>query len=116
MTKTKTAKFVKRLEGFQGDARLYHLSEPVGYDFDFETDAFRHETEYVVSSAAVTYDGPETYLFPADSKGKVLDWGELPGSFRGSLDHEKALDKAGFSLAVEKAAEKPSGGRLLRLN
>jgi hypothetical protein len=43
--------------------------------------------------------GPETYIFPSDETGKVIDWGELDGSYRGGLSHEKAIEDAGFVLA-----------------
>ena len=49
-------------------------------------------TDYVVVSAAVVpYTGPETYIFPADSEGNITDRGELPGSYRGGLDHDEAI-------------------------
>ena len=70
--------------------KLYKLSRPVVLD--------RYEDgmtyEYVIVSASVAYSGPETYVFPADENGEVTDWGELEGSFQGSLDYERAL--AGF--------------------
>lgn len=31
------------------------------------------------------YSGPETYLFPADADGRVIDWNEIEGSYRGAL-------------------------------
>lgn len=77
---------IKKLEGWwQGDARLYELTEPVQYRGG-------HLTNYVVVSATVVPgSGPETYMFASDEDGNVLSWGELPGSFRGGLDHKKAL-------------------------
>lgn len=90
----KTATFLKKPLGFKGDARLYQLSEPVeGYDGDAHT--------YVIVSAVIAYSGPETYIFPADEEGRVVDWGELPGSFQGGLDHELALQGAGYGVADE---------------
>lgn len=83
----KTAKLVKNLTGFNGEARLYRLSEPL------------EGNEFVAVSAVVAfYSGPETYIFPANSDGKVASWGELDGSFRGSLDHEEALRGAGYEV------------------
>lgn len=35
--------------------------------------------------------GPETYIFASDEDGNVVAWGELSGSFRGAIDHERAL-------------------------
>ena len=50
------------------------------------------ETEFVVVSAATDQlSGPETFIFPADGDGKVLAWQELPGSFRGELNFDKAI-------------------------
>lgn len=77
----------KKLNGFRGDARVYHLSEPLD------------GAEYVVVSAVVVpYSGPETYIFPADENGEIVDYGELDGSYRGGLDHELALAQAGYAV------------------
>jgi hypothetical protein len=90
-----TATFIKDLNGFSGHASLYKLSEPVGYGWDGE----KGKTEFVVVSAAnVMFSGNETYIFPADEKGEVTDWGEMPGSYRGGLSHEEAISNAGWTL------------------
>ena len=87
----KTATLLRKLDDFQGDARLYVLSEPVAYG--------NEESNYIiVSAASVPLSGPETYIFPANEDGEVIDWGELDGSFRGSLDHEEALTGAGYEV------------------
>jgi len=81
------AKLIKKIEGWTGDASLYHLDPPLG------------EHEYVIVSATIApYSGPETYIFPATKDGEVIDYGELEGSFRGSLNHKTALKNAGYSL------------------
>lgn len=54
--------------------------------------------EYVVASAASVLDTPETYLFPADADGKITKWGELDGSSRGHLDHDRAIRDAGYEV------------------
>lgn len=65
--------------------------------------------EYVVVSAmdlsllsgedATTVVGSlETYIFPADKDGNVLEWIELNGSFKGELNHERALREAGYEV------------------
>ena len=65
--------------------KLWKVDPPVKYDGG--------ETSFVVTSAAsVMFSGPETYIFPADEDGKILDFLELPGSFRGGLDHQEAID------------------------
>ena len=95
----KTATEIKRLEGFTGDARLYKLSDPMGYDFDWDTDELQKETDHVIVSATVAlFTGLETYIFPADAEGKIANWGELPGSYRGGLDHATALRGAGYEI------------------
>lgn len=77
-----------------------------GYDYgDDDSDEFvaiTHTYEYVIVSAVVVdYSGPETYIFPADSDGKALDMLELPGSYRGDLNHAQALANAGYSVIGE---------------
>jgi hypothetical protein len=69
---------------------LYRVDPPVVYDEDKETD------HVIVSASVVPVSGPETYIFPADSEGNILDWAELEGSFRGDLDHTRALIGAGY--------------------
>ena len=95
----KTATEIKRIEGFTSDARLYKLSEPIAYDFDYDTENYKSSTNFVIVSAAhVMFTGPETYIFPASEQGEVLSWSELDGSYRGGLDHERALEGAGYAV------------------
>lgn len=84
-----------QLADFRGDARLFKLSQPVKYS---SAAGRTFQTEYVVVSAVNAYGGPETYIFAADAHGRVLDWFELGGSFRGGLDHAHALKGAGFDV------------------
>jgi hypothetical protein len=81
--------FIKNLPSWMGDADVYRLEPPYTYvDFDGEETVY----EYVIVSAVVaTYSGPETYIFPANKDGSVIDWIELDGSFRGGLSHNDAL-------------------------
>lgn len=91
-----TATLIKNVEGFTGDARLYRLIPPMKYEFDDENP---QQTEFVVVSATVgMFGGPETYIFPADESGNVLDYCELDGSFRGGLNHSLALSGAGYKV------------------
>ena len=46
---------------------------------------------HVVTSATNVMGEPETYVFPSDEKGNVTDWLELPGSYKGGLDHGEAI-------------------------
>jgi hypothetical protein len=78
---------VKQLDGWMGDARLFRLSGngPL--------------PEFVVVSATVVmYTGPETYIFASDADGRVEDFMELDGSYRGGLSHAKALKGAGYGI------------------
>lgn len=68
--------------------------EPLSFALDMERKDF--DTSYVVTSAAVVpWGGPETYIFPANEEGEILGWSELPGSYRGGLDHEEAIKNVG---------------------
>jgi hypothetical protein len=100
--KPKTATFIRRLEGFQGDARLYRVDPPVER-IDWSSGEEKQTLhDYVVVSAVVAmFSGPETYIFPASADGEVVDWLELNGSFRGGLDHGSALGQAGYAITGE---------------
>lgn len=83
------ATFIRKLDdGRPADARLYRLDKSVTFQ---RYDGDKRTTDMVVVSAVTAMGGSETYIFPADLDGNVLSWLELPGSFRGGLDHEKAL-------------------------
>lgn len=93
-----TATFCRKAHGWTGDARVYRLSEPV------KTCEEGIVTEYVIVSAVdVPFSGTETYIFPAVKEGEVIDWGELPGSLKGTLLHEDAIKAAGWRLKGETA-------------
>ena len=87
MPETKTATFVRNVTGWQSDARLYRLSEPL----------VEHET--VIVSAVSNEFGLETYIFGCDADGNDADFVELPGSFKGDADHALALEYAGYAVA-----------------
>ena len=89
----KTATPVKQLGDFNGYAMLYRLSEALE-----DYDGCKHE-HVVVSAVDVMFSGPETYIFGADENGEIVNWMELPGSFRGALDHNEALEGAGYTVA-----------------
>jgi hypothetical protein len=93
----KQAVFVKNLEGWKGDAKLYKMLPPlVSTDYD---DKSVETHEFVIVSAVVAmYSGPETYIFPATEEGEAKDYMELEGSFRGGLDHAEALRAAGYEV------------------
>jgi hypothetical protein len=95
----KTATFIKQVNG-QGDGRVYRLDPPIECErWGDDDEKEPASSEYVwVSAANVMFTGPETYIFACDAEGKVTDWGELEGSFRGGLDHAKALAGAGYTI------------------
>jgi hypothetical protein len=82
-------------------AFVYEVTPPVewkryNYDTDSE-DLF--ESSYVwVSAVNVPYSGPETYAFPCDWKGEVLDWMELPMSRKGEYHPDWILNDAGYTV------------------
>lgn len=94
-----TATYIKDVNpNASGYQRLYHVSPPIeGYRSD-ENDAKLFYDYVVVSAATVPYSGPETYIFASDEHGKVQHWMELPGSYRGGLKHEQALQRAGYTV------------------
>ena len=93
------AQLLKHLIGWNGDARLYRLSEPVPYGEEGE----EGKTDHVIVSAVIApYSGAETFIFPAsgsdDPRGFVISYGEMDGSYRGGLDHAEAIRNAGWEL------------------
>ena len=88
-TETKTATLITDdLNGFTGQAAHYRLDPPLD------------GAEFVVVSATVAmFSGPETYIFAADESGKITDFSEKDGSYRGGLDHAEALEGAGYAVA-----------------
>jgi hypothetical protein len=85
------------LTDFNGQAHCYRLDPPLKWR-DWRND-LEHAAEFVVVSATVAmYSGPETYIFPSDENGKVINWGELDGSFKGALNHVTALRNAGYEV------------------
>jgi hypothetical protein len=84
----KQAELIKDL-GFNGrsNQRLYRCNPPLDGH------------EYVIVSGADAFgQGEETYIFPATKKGVVSNWGELHGSYKGSINHEQALKNAGYKI------------------
>jgi hypothetical protein len=86
--KKKTARLVKKLDGFTGEAILYHCTPPMENKFPY----------VVVSATRAMFSGPETYIFPGNKDGEVTDWGELNGSYHGGLSHAEALRRSGYSI------------------
>lgn len=93
----KTATFIRELGAeFRGDARLYKLDPPIE-DSQWSDGVSKYEY-VIVSGVEAMFSGPETLIFPSDEQGNVVDWGDLDGSFRGDIDHERALNEAGYKV------------------
>jgi hypothetical protein len=88
-----TAKYLKAITGWRGDARAYELSEPLD-----------GATHVIVSGVDLVFTGPETYIFPATPESiaanKHNGSSELTGSFRGAIDHTEALRRAGYEVTA----------------
>jgi hypothetical protein len=90
-----TAKLVKTCV-LRENAHLYHVTPPMEYGWGNVNQA---TTEYVIVSAVnIPFGGPETYIFAANAAGEVIEWAELPGSYRGGLNHTEALRRAGYTI------------------
>jgi hypothetical protein len=84
-------------DAWNGEARCYRLDPPLESD-NLESGVI-DIVEYVIVSATIApMTGPETYIFAADENARILDWMELEGSYRGGLDHELALENAGYTV------------------
>lgn len=84
------------LKEWISDAVLYQLSEPV----EWEGVENSGKTRWVIASAVIApLSGAEVYLFPSNPNGEPLSMLEMPGSLRGTLQHEKALLSAGWEVA-----------------
>ena len=91
MTTTKTtATFIRTTTtGPVAHQRLYRLNPPL--------ESWEGvPSEYVIASASFLAN--EVYLFPSDEHGEIQDWNELPGSTKGTMSHEDALENAGYEV------------------
>jgi len=97
-----TAKMIKdNLSGFVGHAALYELSTPIAYHVGYDDDdneIIKYTSFVVVVTGRPFGMGIETYIFPSDSTGRIIDWGELPSSKRGTSPHAEVLNNAGYEL------------------
>jgi len=97
------------LPEFTGSANLYELDEYVKFNDELDEENGGFFFNHIVVSGVETPGSmpnmparditAETYIFPASEEGSILNWMELPGSFKGEINHEKALD--GFLNSVE---------------
>lgn len=119
----KTARFIKCVTEWRNDARLYRLDPPMFYsgkrkrcyvvvsavDLKIVMEAELAECEKqettIPKHLLKTYEGlftdyfssTETYVFRTTRLGKMLSAEELDGSYRGGLDHGKALAATGYT-------------------
>lgn len=101
--KTGIATFIRCLNDWRGDARLYKV-EP-SYEGN----------DHLIVSGAVVIDHPvialasifganparesETFIFPASADGEAISMMEMKGSISGEINHAKALANAGYAIA-----------------
>ena len=76
---------------FRGRAAVFNVV-PAMEDYD------GNKWDHVVVSTAPAITGTETYIFPSDPEGNIVDWCELEGSMRGCDSWSDALNNAGYSL------------------
>jgi len=67
---------------------LFHVDPPI------------EEHEYVISSVGGLVS-VETYLFPSNESGEIVDWMELKGSQRGVADTTKPLRDLGYEIRFD---------------
>ena len=80
------------------DSRLWgrHGSEQHHYLLNPPYDGIK----YVIVATIITPPmGPETFIFRSDERFRVITWHELPGSYRGGTDRDKALAGLGYEVA-----------------
>lgn len=83
------------LGGFAGKAYAYEVDPPM-----VDQDKAYHYV--IVSAVDLPVVGPETFIFGALKAGTSVMCDtrrELEGSYRGALDHDRALRNAGYTVA-----------------
>jgi len=94
----KTAKFIRDIEGWKSNAKLFKVTPKIEWD---NLSGSKPKTEYVIVSAisfAFDTGQPETFIFPSDKEGNPLNMLELDGSSRGTTSHEEVLNNAGYKI------------------
>jgi len=83
---------------------LYYIIPKIKYTDNYGNRKIKSTDYIIVSAISDTQEktGPQTFIFPADSFGNVLDWHELSGSIEGEMNINKALKNAGYLLTDEK--------------
>lgn len=93
-----------RTSGTGAIQKHYKLDPPMKGQ-GYEEDGTAMVYQFVVVSAVVPFADlgfndlkPETLIFAANEEGKIVDFMDLEGSYRGGLDHEVALQNAGYTV------------------
>lgn len=82
-----TAKLIKRVK-----TRKTGITQNL-----YKMSPYYQGNEYVVlSQSNVMFSGWETYIFPSDQEGNILDWGEMEGSSRGLYNDSEILTGIGY--------------------
>jgi hypothetical protein len=92
MERTMKAIFLNDLPDWQGDAKLFKVDPVIRYSGACATD-------HVVVSKVNHAFAHETYIFPANSVGEVIDWVELEGSACGEHSHDDVLRSLGYEVS-----------------
>ena len=79
---------------FNGHAELFKLDTTMRVG---NTELGRKYNHIVVSAISNKW-ATETYIFPSDQNGEILDYTELQGSYRGGTDIDKALEYGGYEV------------------
>jgi hypothetical protein len=107
----KKATEVKRLN-WRGDAWVYRLSEPheghrhvvvSAVTLGNFTDPVEQAIVNFASIGGYQTEGEETFIFGSNADGECETMSELPGSFTGGRDHERALANAGYTIVPGEA-------------
>jgi hypothetical protein len=85
-----TAKFIEDLPSINGTKKLWELDEAL------YVEDLNDYTNYVITSAIYVGGDAETFIFPADDNGSIINYLELPGSIMGEEDHYAAIERAGW--------------------
>jgi hypothetical protein len=83
----KMSKFATKVKDVNSKQVMWQLEPPLDGN------------KYVITSAStVDFTGPETYLFACDKEGNITNWCELPGSYRGELNHKRCFANIGYCI------------------
>jgi len=96
----KTATLLRTVISASGaNQHIFKLDPPyVATGYDAEDEKVDEIIEFVCVSALFSVWTVETYIFPCDDEGNVVDWGELPGSYKGGTEHDVALAGLGYTI------------------